>query len=233
MADRKPDMAKQLAFDLPLREARGRGDFFVSASNAAALAAIEDWQNWPGRKLVLTGPAGAGKSHLAQVWVDLAGATLIAAQDLAEADIPALARGNVALEDADRLAGDAAGEQAAFHLHNLVLAEGGHLLVTASTAPGRWGLGLPDLASRMAGTGLVTIEPPDEALLAAVLMKQFSDRQIDAPANLITYLLPRIDRSFAAARAIVARLDAAALAEGRPVSRALAARLIEEDDSEE
>jgi chromosomal replication initiation ATPase DnaA len=225
-------MAQQLAFDLPHREARGRGDFFVSTSNSAAMAMIEGWQGWPGRKLVLTGPSGAGKSHLAQVWADMAGAQVIAARDLAGADIPMLARGSVALEDADALAGDGEAEAAAFHLHNLVLAEGGSLLITASAAPGRWGLTLPDLQSRMDGTQLVAIEPPDEALLAAVLVKQFADRQIDAPLNLITYLTPRIDRSFAAARDMVARLDAAALAEARPVTRTLAARLLGEEEND-
>ncbi|GKY88329.1 DnaA ATPase domain-containing protein [Sinisalibacter aestuarii] len=220
-------MARQLTFDLPLREARGRGDFFVSDSNAAAMAALDAWQGWPARKLVLTGPEGAGKSHLAQVWADMAGAQVIAARDLAALDPASLAGGNVALEDADRIAGDAAAEQAAFHLHNLVLAEGGSLLVTATTPPSRWGLALPDLASRMEGAPMVAIAPPDEALLAAVLVKLFADRQIDPPETLIRYLADRIERSFAAARDIVAALDAAALAEGKPVSRDLARQVLE------
>ncbi len=222
-------MPTQLAFTLPLREARGRADFFVSDSNAAALAAIDDWPDWPGAKLILTGPKGAGKSHLAAVWAKDADARLIDAIALTESDIPALAGHSVALENADRIAGDPAAEAAAFHLHNLVLAEGGHLLVTAQQPPARWGLTLPDLASRMQGTSLVTIAPPDEALLAAVLVKLFADRQIDAPANLVQYLLPRIDRSFAAAQEIVETLDARALAEARPVTRTLAARLLESE----
>jgi len=223
-------MARQLSFDLPLREARGRGDFFVSASNAAALAAIDGWRDWPGRKLVLTGPHVAGKSHLAQVWADLAGAAVLGAADLAATDPATLAGRNVALEDADALAGNPEAEATAFHLHNLVLAEGGHLLITAASAPTRWGLGLPDLASRMEGTPLVAIEPPDEALLAAVLVKLFADRQIDPPETLIRYLVPRIDRSFAAAHEIVARLDETALAERKPIGRDLARRLIEAGD---
>lgn len=222
-------MPRQLTFDLPLREARARGDFFVSASNAAALDALDGWQDWPGGKMVLIGPAGAGKSHLAQVWADMAGAEIIAAPDLATLDPGRYAGRRVALDGADRIAGDDAAERAAFHLHNLVLAEGGRLLVTARSAPLRWGLTLPDLASRMQGSASVAIAAPDEPLLAALLVKLFADRQLDVPPALIPWLTARIDRSFAAARDIVARLDAAALAEGKPVSQSLARRLLEAD----
>ncbi|GGD38414.1 DnaA ATPase domain-containing protein [Sinisalibacter lacisalsi] len=223
-------MARQLTFDLPQREARGRGDFFVSAANAAALAAIDGWRTWPGRKLVITGPPGAGKSHLAALWAEEAGAEVIPAEALSATNPAILAGRNVVLEDAEALAGNTEAEAAAFHLHNIVLAEGGSLLVTAATAPSRWGLALPDLASRMEGTPVVAIEPPDEALLAAVLVKLFTDRQIDPPETLIRYLLPRIDRSFAAARAIVEALDTTALAEGKPVSRDLARQILEAQD---
>ncbi len=221
-------MTRQLAFDLPHREARGRGDFFVSVSNRAALDGIDGWRDWPGRKLVLVGPEGAGKSHLVQVWADLSGAEVIAADTLAGLDPVTFAGRNVALEDADEIAGVPAREEAVFHLHNLVLAEGGHLLVTARKAPSLWGLGLADLESRMAGARLVRIEPPDEALMAAVIVKLFADRQIDVSPRVVTYLGLRIDRSFAAALDVVTRLDAAALAAGRPVSLDLAARVLKD-----
>ncbi|RME14364.1 MAG: chromosomal replication initiator DnaA [Alphaproteobacteria bacterium] len=223
-------MARQLAFDLPLREARGRGDFFVSESNAQALAAIETWAAWPGRKLALVGPAGAGKSHLVAVWAGLAGARVLTADDLPGLDPAAFEGQNVALEDAEAIAGTPALEEAAFHLHNAVLNGGGALLVTARRAPARWPLALPDLASRMQGMPVVAITPPDEALLAAVLVKLFADRQIDPPESLIRYLVARIDRSFDAARAVVAALDAAALAEGRPLGIGLARDLLERAD---
>ncbi len=222
-------MPRQLAFDLPHREARGRGDFFVSDSNRAALDAVDGWRDWLGRKLVLVGPQGAGKSHLVQVWAELCRAEVIAADALAGSDPAALAGARVAVEDADTLAGDRAAEEALFHLHNLVLAEGGHLLVTARDVPNRWGLALPDLESRMAGAGLVRIEPPDEALLAAVIVKLFADRQLEVSPRTVDYLRLRIDRSFAAAQDMVARLDAAALAAGRRVTPDLAAEVFAQD----
>lgn len=220
-------MPRQLSFDLPVRQALGRDDFFVSPANAAAVAMIESWQNWPGRKLMLIGPEGAGKTHLAHVWADLSGAQIVNAADLARADIPMLATGPVAVEDAGRIAGDPAAEDALFHLHNLVLAEGHSLLVTARTPPIRWGLGLPDLASRMQGTPAAMLEPPDDELLAAVLMKHMADRQLSPTTGTIPYLVKRIDRSFQAARDIVARLDDTALEQRAPITRALAAKLLD------
>jgi len=217
---------RQLTFELPARPALGRGDFFVSDANRLAAFAIEGWRAWPGGKLVLTGPEGAGKTHLAHVWAAEAAARLHPAQGLATADIPTLAQGPVAIEDADRRLSDA-DEAAFFHLHNLALAEGHALLVTATRPPGRWPLALADLKSRMQGCTVATLEPPDDALLAAVLVKLFADRQLAVAPALIGYLAKRIDRSFAAAGRIVAALDRAALAEARPITRALAARVLD------
>ena len=219
-------MIRQLAFDLPAREAWRREDFFPSPANAAALAAVDDWRNWPGGKLVLTGPKGSGKTHLARLWAAEAGAALLPAADLATADLPALSsHGAVAVEDAETAAGNPQAEAAFFHLHNLVT-QSGHLLVTASLPPRDWGLALPDLASRLQAAALARIEAPDDALLSAVLIKLFADRQITVPPALIPYLVARMERSIDAARAIVAALDARALAEGRPITRQLAADLL-------
>ncbi len=222
-------MAHQLTFDLPVRTSRDRGDFFIADSNAVALAAIERWKDWPSAKLVLTGPDGSGKSHLVEVWATLTGAEIVPAGTLATLDTAALAGRSVAVEDADRVAGQPEAEAALFHLHNLVLAEGGSLLLTSRAAPTRWGLDLPDLASRMEGTSMVALETPDEALISAVLVKLFDDRQIAVSPNLVAYLAPRLPRSLAAARDFVARLDDVALAEKRDVTRALAARLLDKD----
>lgn len=216
-------MTRQLAFDLPARALFLRSDFFASPANAAALAAIESAQDWPGGKLLLVGPKGAGKTHLAHIWASANAATLIDARDLAGADLPALTEARaVVVEDADQIAGQRAAETALFHLHNLLMA-GGRLLITATTPPRDWGLILPDLQSRMQAAALTRIEPPDDALMAAVLIKLFADRQINVPPNLIPYLVQRIERSIDAARDVVAKLDGLALALGRPVTRALAA----------
>lgn len=215
-------MARQLGFELPVRQALGREDFFVSPANAAAVAMIEGWHTWAGRKLLLSGPPGSGKTHLAHVWAGLANATIVSAPDLAQADIPSLSTGNVAIEDAETVALDPAMEEALFHLHNLVLAEGHALLITANRPPMRWGLSLPDLTSRMQGTTLVSLDPPDDALLAALLTKLFADRQVSPAPETIPYLVARMPRAFDAARKLVAALDAEALESGKAINRTLA-----------
>jgi chromosomal replication initiation ATPase DnaA len=214
---------RQLAFDLPNAEAMTRADFFVSPSNALALQTVEGWDAWPGGKLVLVGPEAAGKSHLVRIWAALTAAEVVPARALASVDIGALAGRAVAVEDADRLAG---AEAQLFHLHNLVTS-GGHLLLTARTPPRDWGLSLPDLASRMQAAQVARIEAPDDALLSAVLVKLFADRQVAVAANLIPYLVSRMPRSVGAARSLVAALDARALAEGRPITRALAGEVLD------
>ncbi|WP_289041869.1 DnaA/Hda family protein [uncultured Aliiroseovarius sp.] len=220
-------MAEQLTFDLPAHAAQGLDDFLVTPSNAAAMGAVEGWQAWPNRKLVLVGTEGTGKTHLTHVWASLSGARIIDAAALADADIQSFAGQCVAVEDAEHIAGHASAEAALFHLHNLVLAEGGALLVTAHSAPSRWGISLPDLKSRLEGTTLARLDAPDDMLLSAVLVKLFDDRQIAAPANLIDYLLPRMDRSLAAAARLVDQLDRAALSQGRRLTRTLAARVLD------
>lgn len=220
-------MIGQLAFDLPLQQAFRRADFFASPASAAGLAAVDGWRDWPGGKMLLVGPSGSGKTHLAHIWAEGAGAQLIAAADLAQADLPALAAtGAVCVEDAEGLAGQPLAETALFHLHNMLL-PAGRLLITAASPPRDWGLGLPDLHSRMQAAALTRLQAPDDALLSAVLIKLFADRQITVPPNLIAYLVSRMERSIAAARDMVAALDARALAAGRPVTRALAAEMLD------
>jgi len=220
-------MSRQLSFDLPVRTALGRGDFFVSGANAAAVAAIEGWRGWPLGKLVLSGPKGAGKTHLSHVWAALSGATLLPSSDLSGADIPALTRAPIVVEDADRIAGNAQAEAALFHLHNLALAEGAALLLTGRTPPARWGVALPDLASRLQATQVARLDPPDDALLSALLAKLFADRQLWPSPETIAFLTRRIERSFDAAQRVVAELDRAALEEQRPLTRALASKVLD------
>ena len=220
-------MAQQLGLALPSRAALGRDDFFVAPSNAIAAAMIDGWRTWAGRKLALTGPPGSGKTHLTHVWATQSGARIIQARDLLRADIPDLARSCVAVEDVPLIARHAEAQTALFHLHNLVLAEGHSLLLTGAPAVAQWRLTLPDLASRMQAAGAVALEAPDDMLLTAVLAKLLADRQLTPRPDLIPYLLPRMDRSFVAAGDLVARLDAASLAQKKPVTRSLAAQVLD------
>jgi len=222
-------MAKQLTFNLPKRQAHGFGDFLVTPSNQAAMAAIENWQSWPNKKLVLVGEEGTGKTHLTHIWAEMSAARIISARALTQTNVSALGQKPIAIEDADRIACIARAEAALFHLHNLLLSEGHTFLITARKAPSRWGLSLPDLQSRLEGTTLAQLDAPDDMLLSAVLVKLFDDRQITAPTSLIEYLVPRMERSLSEAARLVDELDHMALSEGRAPSRVLAARLLDKD----
>jgi len=199
----------QLVFDLSQGEAFGREDFLVSESNAAALGWVERWPEWPSPVLVLHGPQGAGKTHLAHMWRGRAGAILLAGASLGEADCAEIfeRRGSIiAVDDAD-----CAPEAALLHLYNACLEAGGSLLLTARQAPGPWRPALADLGSRLRAAPAVGINRPDDALLAAVLAKHFADRQVRVAPEVIAYLICRMERSLAAAKEIAADLDHAAL----------------------
>jgi DnaA regulatory inactivator Hda len=216
---------RQLVLDLPARPALGREDFFVSPSNELALAQVESWPAWPGGRLALAGPKGAGKTHLTHVWAARAAARVMPAGELVGLDLATLDGGAaVAVEDVDRLAGRGrkAAEEALFHLCNLLAAGGGSLLVSGRAAPSRWKIRLPDLASRLRAAPVARLEPPDDARLAAVQGKHFADRQLAVEPDLIQFLLARIDRSFAAAEEVVAALDRTGLARHRPITARLA-----------
>jgi chromosomal replication initiation ATPase DnaA len=213
----------QLVFELPHVPALGSEDFFISASNEQAVKLVEAWPDWPAPAVVIAGPRGAGKSHLANVWRARSGAECFAAADLGQAVDRALAAApSMVIEDLDRADFD---EHAAFHLLNLAREKRFTVLITARSQPGAWKIGLPDLRSRLRSAALVTIAEPDEALLGAVLVKLFADRQIGVEPGVVAYLLRRMERSMAAAQTVVGTLDKASLAERRRVTRALAARL--------
>lgn len=215
---------RQLALALEHSESFAREDFLSGACNAAALALIEAWPHWPGNIVVLTGPEGCGKSHLAAIWATIAGARTIAARALDRLTVPsALATGALVIED---LVPQDFDERALFHLLNLAREEDAFVLMSARTAPAGWAFAIPDLASRIKAIPQVALSAPDDVLLRAVLVKSFTDRQIAVDESLIVYLSRRIERSFAAVRAIVARLDEEAMRRKRPLTRALAAEVL-------
>jgi chromosomal replication initiation ATPase DnaA len=190
------------------------------------LSLVERWPDWPARTVLLRGPEGSGKSHLAAIWAREAGARTVSPRSLDGADVPvALATGALVL---DNLAEGQFDEAALFHLLNLAREERAYLLITARNAPATWRVALPDLASRLRALPVVALTAPDDALLRAVIVKLFADRQLAVDESLVGYLAARIERSFVAVRAAVAALDREALRLKRPVTRALAGELFRE-----
>jgi chromosomal replication initiation ATPase DnaA len=216
---------RQLALSLRHAEKLSREDFLPGPPNEAALAMVERWPDWPAPIVAITGPAGSGKSHLASIWADLSGARVVSARSLQTTMLPdALATGALVLEDYD----GALDERALFHLLNLVREQNGYLLMTARAAPSSWTVSLPDLGSRLRAIPAISVSMPDDALLRAVMVKLFADRQLAVDESLVAYLLTRVDRSFGAVRAAVQTLDREALQRKRPVNRALAVELFRE-----
>jgi chromosomal replication initiation ATPase DnaA len=215
---------RQLALALDHVESFAREDFLSGPGNAAALALIEGWPDWPGQTVVLVGPEGSGKSHLAAIWAGLAGARFLAARSLATALLPAaLATGALVVED---IAAGQFDERALFHLLNLAREERAFVLLSARTAPGGWKLAVPDLVSRLKALPVVALTAPDDVLLRGVLVKLFADRQLAVDEGLVGFLAKRIERSIGAARAVVAELDREAMRQQRPLTRALAAEIL-------
>ncbi|MEM8848473.1 MAG: chromosomal replication initiator DnaA [Pseudomonadota bacterium] len=214
----------QMVIDLPRRQAQGREDFMVSSSNLTAMGLLDRWPDWPDRRLALVGPEGAGKSHMAAIWAAEVGARVLPARALRSEEVGGLAEAPLVVEDADR----GVDEDALFHLMNACTGAGQGLLLTGRAAPSDWDVTLPDLASRLAAVTPAVLEDPDDALLSVVLLKLFADRQLRVKPALIGWLLPRMERSHAAAARLVARMDAAALEQGADVNVALARKLMDE-----
>jgi chromosomal replication initiation ATPase DnaA len=216
----------QLTFDLGRRTAMGRCDFFVSASNASAVGWVDRWPDWPSGPLVLHGPPSCGKTHLLHLWCDRASAVMINGADVDEEKVAPLIRDRchrIAVDDGDR-----ASEHALLHLHNSCLESRGSLLITARQPPGLWTVALRDLGSRLRAALAIAIDPPDDQLLGAVLVKHFADRQLRVAPELVSYLLRQMERSFAAAADITALLDHASLRDGRAITVPLARKLLTE-----
>jgi chromosomal replication initiation ATPase DnaA len=222
---------RQLPLDLPHEPSFAREDFLSAPANAKALRAIDAWPDWAGRMLLLIGPAGAGKSHLAAIWARAAQAATVEAESLFAAEAARFARSKaILIENADRIG---EGEANLFHLINLARESGAYLLLTARSAPDGWALKKADLLSRLRLAPVVALDEPDSELARAVLFKLFSDRQLAVDPAVIAYIGLRIDRSLGAARAIVDALDREALSRGKAVTRSMAALILKDGESEE
>ena len=215
---------RQLAFSLPHAESLTRDNFLEGPANEAALALIERWPDWPNRVMVLMGPEGSGKSHLAAIWAEQAGARSISAHALTLASVPsALTTGALVLEDLKPSDFD---ERAMFHLLNLAREDGAFILITARVPPASFEIELRDLRSRLRAAPAVSLLPPDDLLFRGLIVKFCADRQLSIDETVVSYLASRIERSYAAARQAIELLDTEALRLGRPVTRALAAELL-------
>ena len=214
---------RQLALALDHSVSFAREDFLSGSSNIAALALVERWPDWPDRIVALIGPEGSGKSHLATIWAEAAGARILSAKLLSITDVPAaLATGALVVEDLEAADLD---EHALFHLINLAREEGAYVLFTGRLVMADFPVTIRDLASRLRAVPAVMLMPPDDALLRSLLVKLAADRQLALDEPLVSYLVNRIERSFAAAHAALQRLDDEAMRQHRPVTRALAAEL--------
>ena len=210
----------QLALDLGHRPAFGREDFLVGPGNEDAVGWIDRFPAWPSYALALIGPAGCGKTHLAQVFKTRTNAITLAQSDLQPQAVVAHAAYVIEHDDS------ALDERTLFHFLNAAKEHGAHILLTAREAPARWGIALPDLASRLAALPVARIAAPDDAMLEAVLVKMFADRQLEVGPDVISYALKNVDRSFDAMRDLVSRADAASLAGQRAVTVPLVKSLL-------
>ena len=224
------DTPRQLPLDLPVEARLEAEDFLVSQSNEAAFHLIDKWPDWTDKVLVLTGPEASGKSHLVSIWAARAKAWVISGSDVSLASVPHLvSSGALAIEDCDQGGLD---EHALFHLINAARERGTDVVLTARRLPDTWGLKTADLLSRLRLAPQANIDGPDDALLGAVLVKLFLDRQLMIDTTMIEFVKSRIERSIAAARDFVERLDREGLARGKPITRAMAAKLLKMKDAE-
>ncbi|MDX8433743.1 MULTISPECIES: DnaA regulatory inactivator HdaA [Mesorhizobium] len=222
MAADRTDPPRQLPLDLGHGTGYSRDELVVSSTNAQAVALVDRWPDWPSPVVVLAGPAGSGKTHLASIWLARAGALRVDAGRI-EQCIADLGEMPVLIDDIDKHPVD---ETGLFHLINAVRGAGSSLLLTARRFPSAWGVALPDLISRLKAAATVEIHEPDDLLLAGVITKLFADRQVEVEPHVVQYLVRRIERSLATAMRVVERLDRAALERKTPITRALAAETV-------
>ena len=218
----KNPLGRQLRLDLERPQRFEREAFVVSGSNRAAVEALDAWPEWLGSRLAIVGPEGVGKTHLLSDFAERTGAVLLNGVTAALIDPVSLEGRPVVLDDAETV-----DDEILFHLINMAERPGGSLLLASRTRPARWEVNLRDLRSRLNAIRVIEIEEPDDQVLRGVLESLFERRAIRPSPDLIEYLVKRIERSAAAARDTVARIDEAS--EGRPVTRALARTLLDSE----
>ncbi|EJM98732.1 DnaA regulatory inactivator HdaA [Phyllobacterium sp. YR531] len=211
---------RQLPLDLGHEPGYSRDDLIVSGTNMAAVDIVDRWPNWISPVVILAGPIGSGKTHLAAVWKAESNATIVDPRNIAAA---AGQSGPFLIDDIGTGPIDEAG---LFHLINNVRQSGSSLLMTSRNWPVNWPVTLPDLASRLKAATTVEIGEPDDMLLSGVLYKLFADRQIAVEPNVIGFLVSHIERSLSTANRVVERLDRAALEKKSRITRALAASVV-------
>lgn len=221
-------MSEQYPLMLPHRAGFETADYLVSDCNRAAYDLIAGWLHWPNRAAAIWGEAGAGKTHLAHVWMAAADARPLGVANLIDLE-PALFEGPCRFAfDLDGGALPPEAETAMFHLLNAARERRGAVLILARAAPARWGVALPDLASRLRALPATEVGQPDDRLFSDVLAKLFADRQLAVDRDTLDYLTLRSERSFEAAQRLVARLDLAALAMKRSITKPLARDVLAE-----
>lgn len=228
MAESEEPSGRQLAFDFSQRPSLSGEDLIVAPCNQTAVAWVDSWPAWPAPALVVYGPAGCGKSHLASVWQARAKALRLEFPQAEGGDLHQ-ALGDAAavvVEDVDRWIAAFSAQQQLFHLYNMVAERRGQLMLTARLSPAQWPMTLADLRSRIAAAPAVAIELPDQDMVGALMVKLFADRQLKVGEDVLVFLLARMDRSFDAARRLVAALDAAALQARRNVTVPLASEVL-------
>lgn len=222
--------AEQLTLDLPHRPAYGREDFLIADSNEEAVKWVDVWPDWPSHCCLLYGEEGSGKTHLSYVWQDKADALRLPATDLEGANFDRLFERSkaVIIEDIQELIGDDLSETSLFHLYNSAKENQGYLFLTSNAVPSQFQFILPDLRSRLCSVPAIAIYAPDDILLQSIIIKTFADRQLDVSADVLNYIVPRVERSFKAVKQLVEKADKIALAKKKGVTIPIIRQVLEE-----